>query len=238
MKNLFELATGEKLTLESLRYYLQNLAECGRVKTGLVVGGIARPADIKAAPDLLLGALAEHIDRFQHSIYNARLNEQMTLKQRKTEVDKALAWFMHNLKDEMGAQFRPALEVLGISPEAFLGLMKSQLSYDDNDLKEAFGEAKQVSAIFKVIDTVEKLFRSEVVEPLTKADMDLAWKWMSRYTMTAFSAETASSQMALSAAKQRAAEMAARAEWFARGNPDLISYALGQLETDGRIQAA
>ena len=238
MKQLFELATGENLTLESLRYYLQNLAECGRLKTDLVVGGVLRPADIAMSPDLLLGALAEHIDRFQHAVYNARKAEEMTLKQRKAEVDQELSWFVHNLKDEMGAQFRPALEVLGISPVEFFALMKAQLRYTDATLAAEFGEAKRVSAIFKVIDTAEKLFRTEVVPPLTKEDTNLAWKWMQRYTVTAFSADSTSPSLAFSAAKQRANLMAARAEWFARGDVDLIKYALGQLETDGRIIAA
>ena len=240
MKMLFELATGETLTLESLRYYLSNLAECGRTKCELAVGPSAnvlvRAPEAVTSPYLLLGALADHIDRFQHAIYNTRNAETMALKERKAEVDQVLSWFLYNVRDEMGAQFRPALEVLGLSVEEFFGLMKAQLRYDDAALSTMFGEARKAHKVFQVIDRAEKLFRSEVVAGLTKDDTDLAWQWMQRYTVVAFSEAGHGADEALRAAKKRAALMTARAEWFAKADPDLTAYALGQLEVDGRIK--
>ena len=236
MKNLFELATGETLTLESLRYYLGTLAECGRLKVDSQQAGLVRSVGVMTSPYLLLSGLGENIDRLQHALYNARLAKGKTMQERKAEADKALAWFIYNLKDEMGAQLHPALNVLGLSVEDFMGLIKDQLRYDAATLADVFGEAKQVTAAFKVIGSADKLYRDNVIEPLTQEDIDLAWAWVQRFTNAAFTATTNRPREAFRCAEERANWMALRADWFARGDADLLKYALEQLEMDVRIK--
>ena len=186
--------------------------------------------------DWLMVNLGEHIDRFQHAVYNAKLAKGKTMQERKAEVDAALSWFIYNLKDEMGAQLYPALDVLGLSVADFLELMKAQLRYDSATLDAVFGEARKAKFALETIGSSEQLFRDNLNGPLTQADVDLAWTWVQRYTKMAFTATTNTPNEAFYCAKQRAELMAARADWFARGDADLIMYALGQLEVDARIK--
>lgn len=237
MKTFFELVAGEALTLESLRYYLSSLVLRARANSNTPTNQLILTSQVNNQPDVVLRALEDHIARLTYAVYrNSQPHE--TQKQRKAEIDQALSWFIHNLKDEAGVQVATALETLGLSQAELNKLIATQLGYTDADLGSMFGEAKQVATAFTVIPTIDVLFQPVPPAPLKAADVELARKWVYRYTYVAFQAQSVPLGEAFRCAQQRAVTMAAVAEQIGRADPDLKRYAKSQLETDGRIQAA
>lgn len=237
MKTFFELVAGEKLTLESLQYYLLTLENRARAAHNVDRSKLVTSADANTQPDILLGALHQHINRLTHAVYRHNKPNE-TNQQRKTEIDGVLAWFLHNLKDESGVQVQQSLAALGIEPLAFKRLIIEQLSYADDDLKTVFGEAKQAAVAFKVLVNIDLLFQPEPPAPLKPEDVALARKWVQRYTYVAFLGNSISLGEALRCASERATYMAGMAEYIGRADPDLVKYARNQLITDGRVQLA
>jgi len=236
MKNLFELATGEKLTLEALRYYLPSLQRranaCSNTPSGLVL-----PSKVNAAPDVLLGALADHLNRLENAVYRKSGPNETNLR-RKTAIDAELQWFLYNIGDEAGVKIHPTLEVLGMTTAELYGLIIVQLSYTNGDLSAIFSEAEQVTKAFSVLNTVDKLYLPVAPAPLTDADMAFARKWVQRYAAAAFVSAPTPMGEALKTARERAAAMAQTAHRLGRADPDLVTYARNQLIADGRLQLA
>ena len=237
MKTFFELVAGEALTLESLRFYLSTLELRARANSDTPATQLILANMANTTPDVALGALEAHIVRLTHAVYRpSKPNE--TQKQRKAEIDQQLAWFIYNLKDEAGVQVSTAVETLGMTQAELNKLISTELGYTDANLASVFGEAKRVAMALTVIPSIDVLFQPVPPAPLKPTDVELVRKWTNRYTAVAFAAQTVPLPDAFRCAQQRSATMAAIAERIGRADPDLKVYAKGQLETDGRIQAA
>lgn len=125
MDVFFNLLTGEKLSVESLLYYLPGLKRRAAVDVpqGLFRGDTIYPADC-------LGVLNAHLARL-HQLVTSPLAKAETPAERRKQLDVEVLWFTGKLADGARLSVADALAPLGLSPRDMQGLLASYLHDGD-----------------------------------------------------------------------------------------------------------
>ncbi len=233
MQTLFELATGEKLTIESLSYYLPLLQKYQQQQLPDAESNqiIIAPSIDDSHPDFLIKALSTHLNTLKHAIYRKhRAPETMSL--RKEEIDREIAWFVYDdIPDGIvNVKSNKACAVLGVTNADILILLQEQLSWTSDDLGNKFGDGSTVAIVLCTVGSAEALFAVDFQFDFDQDAINLAKDWVNKRLHIALSPHRNNREEAFQLALHRALAMHDFATLLGNGNSAYINYACEQIK--------